>query len=711
MTEARHVEHAVAPGRRSGAGRRRRRLAVAVATLVALTGAGALLPGGPIAGATGSAAGQGGTEGYEIEIEAGLGGVTPSGVPVPVRILLTSPQPRTVTAEVRWEGGRRSVEIELTVPTTSLDVSLPPTSWVQVIVRDGPETIRDEVLHLTPDTEVTVVGIGAALAAAGAPASSPTIGAVQQAVLVTLYDDLWTRAGALTALSGIVLSAADLDALDPERRDRLREWVWDGGDLAIDVPVADDLPVLDLPAAGANTAVGAGWVRFTSGAAAAGAWSTLLEPAVSRVDHGMDTYGQGAFSDTGWEHLGLVTVGFLPTPLVAVSVLGTALMAGPLAWFLLRSRRRRQWMWLIAPGVSLVVAGALLVAGQSVFARAETRVIANLRSSPWSTSGKVLSGLKHSADVAPGPDAELLGSTPIAFVTGSGGDRSAHIELPRNGFGAVGVEGAVSDGGPRLEVTAVATPDGAAEVQVTNRSNATLTNVFVTANGISRALPDVAPDATTTSPFDLGADIPLWGPVFPNDGSGALGDISRALSSEVGPPQSRGLVRVTGVLLDDLTTMGLDGAARIAIESIVPVTGPDASAASLRVDQLGGMSALQLEDVRAKQRQFSDGVTSALPGPAEYARLSFPGGRASAPCAVNTSAPQLSAWDGATWVALEKTGTPFIDPMIVGVDGQGSEMQEWLLPAVEPGGRLHLRIDGRLWLTPVALMFDCGARS
>jgi hypothetical protein len=77
---------------------------------------------------------------------------------------------------------------------------------------------------------------------------------------------------------------------------------------------------------------------------------------------------------------------------------------------------------------------------------------------------------------------------------------------------------------------------------------------------------------------------------------------------------------------------------------------------------------------------------------------------------MHTSAPELSAWDGSSWVPLERVGDAFADPRIVGLEGQESEMQDWMLPAVEPGGRLHLRIGGRTVVTPVALLFDCGGR-
>ncbi len=708
-----------------------------------LVAAMALVPTG-IAGGAPSSPDQVGRD-VTVDAEVGLGGVVPAAVAVPVRVAITSSRAREAVLELQWEGGSRRLDVELSADApTEVDLAIGSSPWLEIDVRTpSGQSLADRTASIDPDPDHTVVGIGPTLASQGAPSSSPTIGEIQDAALVGLTDELWRRPGSMGAMSGIVLAGADLDALDQEQRDALREWVWSGGDLALDVEPRDRLPVLDLPSVGAATPVGAGWVRFTGGQAAAGAWSAIVEPSTIRtgagalagVDMGM---GMGGFVD--WDFLGLIRVGFLPTWVIALSVFGTALVAGPLVWFALRDRRRRRWMWVAAPGISMLVAVTLLVAGQGVFTSASSRVVADVRSSAWSSSGTVLSGLKDTTVLDLPPGAEVINSTPDASVSNTGDGRVARIDLPRNAFGSIGVSPVTLDDGPRLEVSAVASTDGTAQVSVTNVSTGTLTDVHVTGNGRTRNFSDVGPGATESLPFEVAQGLPLFGPMFPaaQDAMMTMSDVVGG-TALTGVPDSRGLVMITGFVISPVRAVGLSGDGVVSISAMVPITSAAPDDAAVRIDTLGGLSFDQLqaasdqaefggpngqgldEDIGATPTTIEgpagsgtqpgeDGAEPLPTIPPDYVRVSFPGGRGAGPCGMHTSATELSIWNGSGWEALDKVGDPYPSERIEDINGDGGEMQSWQLPAIGAGERIHLRIGGRVLPTPPALLFDCGPR-
>lgn len=705
----------------------RRRVVWLIASSVVLVVTAATTSG--VAGGSTSTLGQNGRD-VTVDAEVGIDGVVPAGAAVPVRVTVTSNRARSAVLRLEWDSGGRDLDLDLGANTaTEVDVSIGSSPWLEIsVVTPSGGSLAQRTESIDVDPERTLVGIGPSLASQGAPASSPTIGAIQTAALVGLTDEVWTRTGVLAAMSGIVLSGADLDTLSDDNQRALREWIWMGGDLAVDIEPRDQLPVVDLPAAGEATAVGAGWVRFTGGRAGAGEWSAVLEPATIHTGVGGAQFDNG-FGFVDWEFLGLIRVGFLPTWVIALSVFGTALLAGPLMWFLLRDRRRRRWMWVAAPGISVLVAAALLVTGQGVFTSASSRVVSDVRSSAWSSTGTVLSGIKDTTVLDLPVGAELIGSTPDASVVDSGGGRTVRIDLPRNSFGSVGVGPVTLDEGPRIDVTATATGDGTAEVSVTNASTGTLTGVSVTGNGRTRQFADVQPGATETLPFEVAEGLPVFGPVYPFQQNGPSMQDFIGSVAQTGLPDSRGLILISGTVSAPVSAAGLAGDGIVAISSAVPITSEVPDDAAVRIDALGGLSFEQIQ-MAIDEEQFGgpggggfggaggvpttvvgQGENEELPiGAPEYVRFVFPGGRSAGPCGMHTIATGLSIWNGSDWVPMERVGEPYETVRITGLDGESSEMQGWQFPAAVPGERLHLRIDGRALATPSALLFDCGPR-
>lgn len=667
----------------------------------------------------------------ELTVEAGLAGVISAGVPLPVRLTVTSKRARVVTVNVSTQQTEESQTVELGADApTVVDVALKAAAWIDISVRDSRgANLANRSTALTPDPSRTVVAVGPSLFAKGVPAKSPTIGGIQQASLLALTDELLARPGALRSISGVVLDAADLDRLTGATRDALREWVWEGGDLVLDIEPRAELPVVDQPSTGRATPVGSGWVRFSSGAAELGAWSTVLEPAPvrSNFNGGMDP---GSIQSMLMNSGGLVSVGFIPTWVVALAVFGSALVAGPIAWFVLRTRRRRQLIWGIAPGLSLVVAAALLISGQGVFTGATTRTVADIDSSTWSSTGSLFSGIKESKTLEIGGGGQLIAAVPDPSVTSSGSTQTVRVDLPRNSFGTVAIGGVTFEKAPRLEVTAVALDDGTAKVTVTNKSNALLQNVSITGNGRIRLFKSVGPGKSETLPFQMSSDINVANQVFADPAGMGIGS-ALGLNNPIpglDPTQSRGLILVSGVIETSMKAAGLAGDGPVSVRAIVPVqpAKDQDGTAALRIDEVGGLSAWQrqtLLDQGMDAQGLGDGnvpttVVTVERGdgdgpvvqPPDYVRLSSQRGREAQACGVSTIAPKLEVWNGTGWVPLEKVDEPYMDPRVMGIQDGGHQMQDWMIPAVEAGGRIHLRVSGRMMATPASMLFLCGGR-
>lgn len=662
------------------------------------------------------AAGAQSRDSVQVEVVAGFDGEVGDAMVFPLRATLTSDRAREVDVAVFVEGAERIYRTELVAGApVDLDVALSPPPYdvtsfrVEVHVRavDGGRLGQGST-EVVPRGDRTLVGVGPSLVGATVTSTERTVGGVQQAVLVPLDDAAWHRPGVLAAMSGVVLGAADLDQLGDQQRELLRSWVWQGGNLALDVPRTDPLPVVDLPAAaGLRTAVGAGWVRFTEGRAATGPWDRVLEPAAAPIPQ---EGGEVWFDGFGW--LGLIDVSFLPTSTIIAAVFGTALVAGPALWFLLRSRARRRWMWVASPALSLSVAAALLAMGQGVFTRAEARATGDVVASPWESSGNVVFGLKQSQDLRVPADAEVIDASPRALVVDAGDERTVRVDLPRNGFGYLGLSQVPLEQGPRIEVTAVARGDDTAEVTVTNHSDGTLREVVVRTGSRARPFEDVPPGASVTLPFLVNAEIAPLDAMFSSPELGPVWE--RLPGGRARPlPMTRGLVVVTGTIDDaEVSAAGLGGRGPIGVRAFAPVTAERPDPAALRIETVGVPPGAGGPGDDFVEDGFA--TTTTVPEPQEpqatdgpfrsHVRITSAHGRPASPCGVQSAVGQVEVWDGARWVPATRAGDRYTSERYV---AQG-QMQGWALPAIEPGGALYLRLTSRLLLRHPPLLFDCG---
>lgn len=691
----------------SQGGRVRRGAAVLAATLAAV-----VLGVGPAAPSVGA---QSEDRRVEIELVPGHGGVVGERTVFPLKVTMTSPRARHADVRVDVDGNSgRTFRVELVAGApVELDLAMTPPPWGATAFRVGVEVsevagrrLGGQTVEVVPDPELTVVGVGPALAGSSEPRQGATLANIQRALYVPLGVDQWARPGVLASMSSVVLGPEDLDALTDVQRTTLRTWVWAGGHLILDVARSDELPVIDRPASqGARTAVGAGWVRFTDGAAERGPIDAVVEPAVARVS--TDEFGGWPALGDQLGEVGLIEVSFLPATVVIVAVFGTALLAGPVLWFAFRNRDRRRLMWVASPLVSLVVAGGLLAVGQGIFTRAEVRASGGVVVDGWSSSGDLAFGLEGSRELRLSGGTELLGSSPSAVVRDLGEGRTVSLDVPRNSFGYVGLSDAVLEEGPDIEVTAVTTGDGRADVTVTNRSAKSLRDVTVFTAGRTRPFEDVPAGESVTLPFVVDAELDVMGLMYPFDDWN--GGARWTSTSSPTWPLSRGLVILAGRTDATVATSGLRASGDIAVQAMVPVTSGEAP--TLRIDTVGAsplQSAMQVED------DWSNSATTIVVGEPEtgdtsmtaVVRLSSDSGRAASPCGIHTSVQRVELWDGQRWSAAQKVGEPAPSANLVGAN----EVQAWELPEIPAGAARFLRLHSGLSLAP-PLLFDCGVVS
>jgi hypothetical protein len=700
----------VAGGDRSAVARAARVVIGAVCSLVVTTGAAA------VGTATVGAAPAQTSNEVEIVIVAGVDGVAGDAAVVPVRVELTSGRARTVDLSVNWElaneegfwgSESRSFRVELPAAapvTVDLSAQRFPDSPLNlnasVASTDG-RRLAELVEVVAPSDGVTLVGIGDSLARGGAPERTSSVAGIQQAELVPLEEQGLARPGLLASLSSVVLGAADTDGLSPEQRSQLRDWVWTGGTLVLDVAPSDVLPVVDLPSAGARTAVGAGWVRFSDGAAAAGRWDRVVEPAVQRTSNSAQ-FGGGFAVDGNWEFLNLIQISFLPVWLVFGAVFGTALVAGPLLWFVLRNRDRRRLMWIGAPLLSLLVAAVVLVLGQGVFARSTALAIGEAWVTPWGARGDVVSGVKETTSIDLAGGTEVLGSSPAARVQDTGDGSVASLSLQRNSFGVIGIGPVGLTEEAPVEVTAVAGEGTTANVSITNRSSGTLQSVVVSGAGRARPFEDVPAGATVTLPFEMSEEVPPFGEPFPPPeqvdqfGLDFGGEVVNPNAPNPSVPVSRGLVMISGTLDMDVEALGVAAEGTITVHAAAPVQAAEPAPAALRIDAVGPQPVAPVDPLGEPAEDAPGAPTTS------YVRVSSAAGRPGSECAVHTLARQVDRWDGTSWIPLEQVGQPRKNPRFL----EPNEVQDWRFPPLSPGEPLFLRLQTGIPVTPV-LLFDC----
>jgi hypothetical protein len=321
-----------------------------------------------------------------IVAEAGVDGRYVPGEAIPVHVevhadQLVSGELRITTRDEMGMGFESSeVVVPVEVPGGSVKSyrflvsdSLWQLPRFTVRLIDGDRTLARDTVSLNHDVADELVGLLPAMSdAVDAPERTDLLAAEGVARYATL-DPAWLDLGreGLGLLGTIVALDADLAALSDRQRDELLHWVHTGGTLVVDDRAENPVSALPddaQPVDGSHVRVGAGLVRLGDGAARAGGWEDLIypTPATAAGQDGdamnMGMGGGGAMpvlatlsSDAGFR---------LPAGGSLVLLLGAyLLLAGPGAYFLLRSMRRATLAWLVLPALAGVFTAVVYVQG------------------------------------------------------------------------------------------------------------------------------------------------------------------------------------------------------------------------------------------------------------------------------------------------------------------------------------------------------------
>jgi hypothetical protein len=661
----------------------------------------------------------------EMTVEAGVDGFYDPGEHVVVRVTVRAD--RLLRGEIRVavpNAGRtivvrQPVEVPggaektylMPCPTSPFDSG----NLTIELVPDGGEPLRRTV-NLEATTDTDLVGVLPALAAAAGQLPGTTSLAVDAGTARLSVLDAETLALGADAIGSYDVVAAlgrDLDQLDAVARGALLDWVAHGGRLLLDDEVEPaTLPVEWRPGAAGYAFAGIGEVRRTSGAAARGAWSTILEPGASNAGLNNPTIARAALENQIPPSATLARASGVDLPSIGLAlmiILGYIAVVGPVLYMVLRLRRRLTLAWVGVPVVALLTAGLVVVTGNQLRTGIEPMAAGVVETWPGGARALVnvlvasRDGGSAGADLPDGWTilrGEDFGSGRMTQLLGDGAG-TAFVDLDPGQATMLSVSGPVASaqGSAALAISARSVEDGEATGSVRNESMVTMRDVAVFVANAAVYVGDLVPGqevpwtARGTDRFEVVPLFPIvWGDADFGFGFGFGGPVAAPATTNVDlgtwglwAAQRRSALRQSGLaravgwtseLPQPVETADgdpLDG--RLAITSVVPV-----EATGQRVTDVSVRGSL----VRAP--------SAALNGPAETDRIvvryvlppSIGGQPVPPDTPLGLMIPNWSAdaeaWDGTQWVAL--------DGRVVQPNG------EWkpLPPGAVQAGVVHVRI-------------------
>lgn len=309
-----------------------------------------------------------------VTVSLGDAGVFVPGRPAPVRVsvqsqLLVSGQlivtagSYQVTEPVEVPGGSNK-NLEVVVPTSVNQDTL----QVGVSLTERGVTLGGSSATITASPDTEVVGVLPDLLVAQAlPGPQPLSIDAGSARFVALSDqDLLTAPGSLGPLSAVATGPHGLGQLSPATLQSLLGWTAGGGELLIDAQprsTVTGLPSPWQPNGASRVTAGIGQVVFTGAAMTAGQWSGLLDPTSHVLGLPNGNQFEGDLLSTA-----LATDAGVSTPrlawLIAFLLLYIALV-GPVAFLVLRRRRRPELLWVVVPIIAVVFAASGYAVGSS----------------------------------------------------------------------------------------------------------------------------------------------------------------------------------------------------------------------------------------------------------------------------------------------------------------------------------------------------------
>ncbi|HEX6597358.1 MAG TPA: hypothetical protein VF045_10505, partial [Acidimicrobiales bacterium] len=444
------------------------------------------------------------------------------------------------TLEVATGGAPTSVGVEVPggsekeflvlVSTSSLDTDLDVTARLPA----GSEVVASGTTRVRALADTEVVGLLPG-ALGGRPVPGPTTLAVDAgtARFVGLGPAELDRAPeSLYALRTIGLGGDELARQAPAVREGLLRWVETGGRLLIDAaPGAGPVPAVPdawQPGAGGRSRAGAGEIRLTAGAMAAGRWAGLVEPTSRptpddgrRRGFGGPPLGDALAGDAGFRVPELSwLVGFLAVYVVVV---------GPGLYFLLRRRGRPELAWAVIPLVAVLFAGVSWAGGRGL--RTDTQSVHGtvLATGPHGSTAVTWLGFASrggssvelrypSGWVATTSGRDVPQLTALRRVHETPAGPEATLPLDAGQFGLVSARGPSGQPGA-LVVSARSETDGRATGTIRNETGLALTDAGVMVGPAAVSVGSLEPGEQREWALDIGrwdggppAEALLWGP-------------------------------------------------------------------------------------------------------------------------------------------------------------------------------------------------------
>jgi hypothetical protein len=660
-----------------------------------------------LAAAPASAQQDRGAEGVQVDVEAGIDGRYLVGRRLPVTVTIEADRLVRGTVEVAVDGlaGTWSVPVEVPGGSTKEVVVVVPSPVgfaigdvaVRLLGAGDAVVVEAEVEPLQADE---LAGLLPGVAGADVPEPLALPEGLGVAHFATLDPDDLVLAGAADPFGTIVAGPDEVGTLDATARANLADWVDRGGRLVVDsqpgTPVSG-LPDPWQPGPAGRVAAGLGEVRQSGGRAAAGDWGAVVQPT--------PTASMAEFPEMG--EMGMIPepvadalardagIDALDLPWLLAFLAAYVLLAGPIAYVLLR-KRRASLGWVAIPALAIAFTAVAFVVGsdlrggtttahgtvleQSPAVDRATTVVGTVSRSGRDGSAAFPAGWT-AAPVDPGPFAQRA-PTDVAVSTTQAGS-AASMPLTAGDFGVVRGTGPVEGTGDELVVIEATSVDEGVAGTVTNQHPFTLEDAGVFLGRAAVPLGDIGPGETVDfeiqgSEFRMGdpwspPDAAVWPDQSGFSGDGRVGQSAVNLGllavalEPLGPnARPRGIATVVGWTRDLPSPLrgGADGRSAVVTRAAVTAAPGALGRGAARRELLRGPEGIDVadadlgRDVRAVAWQFdvppgTDGVTLGL--------------------SVPTYVHRVDVWDGQRWATVDDTDGRF--------DGNFNRTRQVTLPA------------------------------
>lgn len=466
-----------------------------------------------------------------LEVQAGFGGLHEFGADLVVRVLVETDRlvDGTLQALPNAQFGSVPVveiQIEAAGGSTKEFLLVIPSfeQWggaVQVNLIESGVTTASTNAAVNGLREGELVGVlpGLADELSGRTSFSVPIGTARTFPI----DERWLDAGvgAIDALSSIVVTATDLQALSPANADVLDQWIFQGGTLIADEP-AGLLPGVNITAEESPVAHGHGRVVITAWSRSQGDGSSIIAPAERRMT--MDNPFPEMTGDMPWFGGQLATelandagFGLPPVPWVLGLLALYIVLAGPIAWFVLRRLGKARLLWSLLPAIALVFTAGIWLAGTAIRSNTTNAhgtiiEVADGRAHVSSTilalsrgGGRVTTNLPDSwraaqSQTEPFGPGIAEGPTRL-FRTGPGADR-IDVDLAAGQFATITGRGTDPSFVGAVTAVANAPKNGTINGSVTNNLDIELHEVAVFTGGAGVNIGSIGPNATVPFTFN-----------------------------------------------------------------------------------------------------------------------------------------------------------------------------------------------------------------